>query len=41
VVVLTRWDHQDVIGWLYEQELGEGAPQQWTVLDLPARRGPG
>jgi predicted phage terminase large subunit-like protein len=34
-VVLTRWDHQDVIGWLYEQELGE-APQQWTVLDLPA-----
>jgi len=35
VVVLTRWDHQDVIGWLYEQELGE-APQQWTVLDLPA-----
>jgi hypothetical protein len=35
VVVLTRWDHQDVIGWLYEQELGE-APQHWTVLDLPA-----
>jgi hypothetical protein len=35
VVVLTRWDHQDVIGWLLEQELGE-APQQWTVLDLPA-----
>ena len=35
VVVLTRWDHQDVIGWMYEQELGE-APQQWTVLDLPA-----
>lgn len=35
VVVLTRWDHQDVIGWLYEQELGE-APQQWTLLDLPA-----
>jgi hypothetical protein len=35
VVVLTRWDHQDVIGWLYEQELGE-APQNWTVLDLPA-----
>ncbi|MCP9792704.1 terminase [Vulcanococcus limneticus Candia 3F8] len=35
VVVLTRWDHQDVIGWLLEQELGE-APQHWTVLDLPA-----
>ena len=35
VVVLTRWDHQDVIGWLYEQELGE-APQHWTVLDLSA-----
>jgi len=35
VVVLTRWDHQDVVGWLLEQELGE-APQQWTVLDLPA-----
>ena len=35
LVVLTRWDHQDVIGWLYEQELGE-APQHWTVLDLPA-----
>jgi hypothetical protein len=35
VVVLTRWDHQDVIGWLLEQELGE-APPQWTVLDLPA-----
>ena len=34
VVVLTRWD-QDVISWLYEQELGE-APQQRTVLDLPA-----
>jgi predicted phage terminase large subunit-like protein len=35
VVVLTRWDHQDVIGWLLEQELSE-APQHWTVLDLPA-----
>jgi hypothetical protein len=35
LVVLTRWDHQDVIGWLLEQELGE-APQHWTVLDLPA-----
>jgi len=35
VIVLTRWDHQDVVGWLLEQELGE-APQQWTVLDLPA-----
>jgi len=35
VVVLTRWEHQDVIGWLLEQELGE-APQHWTVLDLPA-----
>lgn len=35
VVVLTRWDHQDVIGWLLEQELGE-APQNWTILDLPA-----
>jgi hypothetical protein len=35
VVVLTRWDHQDVISWLLEQELGE-APQHWTVLDLPA-----
>ena len=35
VIVLTRWDHQDVVAWLLEQELGE-APQHWTVLDLPA-----
>ncbi len=35
VVVLTRWDHQDVVAWLLEQELGE-APQHWTVLNLPA-----
>ena len=35
VIVLTRWDHQDVVAWLLEQELGE-APQHWHVLDLPA-----
>ena len=35
VIVLTRWDHQDVVAWLLEQERGE-APQHWQVLDLPA-----
>ncbi|MEI7666740.1 MAG: terminase [Synechococcaceae cyanobacterium ELA263] len=35
VIVLTRWDHQDVVAWLLEQEQGE-APQHWHVLDLPA-----
>ena len=35
VIVLTRWDHQDVVAWLMEQERGE-APQHWQVLDLPA-----
>jgi predicted phage terminase large subunit-like protein len=35
VVVLTRWHHDDLIGWLLEQEAGE-APQHWHVLDLPA-----
>jgi hypothetical protein len=35
VIVLTRWDHQDVVAWLLEQERGE-APQHWQVLVLPA-----
>ncbi|WP_158218528.1 terminase [Synechococcus sp. 1G10] len=35
VIVLTRWDHEDVIGWLMAQESGD-APQEWHVLNLPA-----
>jgi hypothetical protein len=35
IVVLTRWDHEDMVGWLLAQELGD-APQHWHVLDLPA-----
>jgi phage terminase large subunit-like protein len=35
IVVLTRWDHEDMVGWLLAQELGD-APQSWHVLDLPA-----
>jgi phage terminase large subunit-like protein len=35
VIVLTRWDHEDLVGWLLAQELGD-APQHWHVLDLPA-----
>jgi len=35
IVVLTRWDHEDMVGWLLAQELGD-APQGWHVLDLPA-----
>jgi len=40
VVVQTRWDHQDMIAWLLEQE-GQGPeggknPEHWTVLNLPA-----
>ena len=35
VVVLTRWDHQDIVAWLLEQEQGDAA-EGWTVLDLPA-----
>lgn len=34
VVVLTRWDHQDMVAWLLEQE--EATAEGWTVLDLPA-----
>ena len=35
VIVLTRWDEEDMVGWLLKQELEE-APQHWHVLDLPA-----
>ncbi|MCP9820257.1 terminase [Synechococcus sp. Cruz-9H2] len=35
VIVLTRWDHEDVIGWLLAQETGD-APQDWHILNLPA-----
>ena len=35
VIVLTRWDPADMVGWLLEQEAGE-APQYWHVLNLPA-----
>ncbi|MGB5135407.1 MAG: terminase [Prochlorococcaceae cyanobacterium] len=35
VIVLTRWDEEDMVGWLLQQELEE-APQHWHVLDLPA-----
>jgi predicted phage terminase large subunit-like protein len=35
VIVLTRWDHEDVIGWLLAQETGD-APQEWHILNLPA-----
>ena len=35
VIVLTRWDHEDMVGWLLAEELGD-APQGWHVLDLPA-----
>ena len=35
VIVLTRWDHEDLVGWLLAQELGD-APQHWHVLDRPA-----
>jgi predicted phage terminase large subunit-like protein len=35
VIVLTRWDHQDMVGWLMEQEGGD-APQGWHLLNLPA-----
>ncbi|MCP9819844.1 terminase [Synechococcus sp. Cruz-9H2] len=35
VIVLTRWDHQDVVGWLMDQEAG-AAPQGWHILNLPA-----
>lgn len=35
VIVLTRWDHQDLVGWLLEQEAGD-APQHWHLLNLPA-----
>jgi predicted phage terminase large subunit-like protein len=35
VIVLTRWDHEDVVGWLLGQETGD-APQEWHILNLPA-----
>jgi hypothetical protein len=35
VIVLTRWDHEDVIGWLLAQETGD-APQEWHILNLSA-----
>ena len=35
VIVLTRWDHEDVIGWLLVQGTGD-APQEWHILNLPA-----
>jgi hypothetical protein len=35
VIVLTRWDHEDIVGWLLAQEAGE-APQDWHILNLPA-----
>ena len=35
VIVLTRWDPDDMVGWLLEQEAGD-APQHWHILNLPA-----
>jgi hypothetical protein len=35
VIVLTRWDHEDLIGWLLQEEAGD-APHSWHLLNLPA-----
>ena len=35
ILVLTRWDHEDVVASLLLDEAGE-APQRWHIVDLPA-----
>jgi len=35
VIVLTRWDHEDMVGWLLAEEAGD-APHHWHLLNLPA-----
>lgn len=37
IVILTRWHEDDLAGWLLARELeGEGSPEQWHVVNLPA-----
>jgi predicted phage terminase large subunit-like protein len=40
IVVLTRWHERDLAGWLIEQEAASAEPEQWTIVDLPARAEP-
>jgi predicted phage terminase large subunit-like protein len=40
IVVLTRWHERDLAGWLIDQEAASANPQQWTIVDLPARAEP-
>jgi predicted phage terminase large subunit-like protein len=36
VIVLTRWHHVDLAGWLLDRE-GSEDPERWHIVDLPAR----
>lgn len=37
VLIMTRWNEDDLAGWLREQEYGE-QPEHWHVVNLPAIR---